>query len=823
MTASNRIPEAADAVLRFLTLRLADEQAGVVRPDQDYPALFPGFEQEIEDEQHRLRGARMDGEEGRKPRRLGPYALLEELGRGGQAVVYLARDERIPRLVALKVLRATAIADPRQRLRLQREAEALARLNHHAVAAVHEHGELEGMPYLALERIEGRNLSDWLQRTGHGLEPKRVARMGHALAGGLDALHRAGVLHRDVKPSNVVVGDDDRPVLVDLGLALEPGREGSQLTRTGEQVGTPAYLPPEVLLGDGSFDERGDVYMLGATLFEALTGRSVHVAATGAALMERVRSEEAPDVRSLRREVPRDLSTVVSTALHRDPARRYADAAAMQADLGRVVDGQPIEARHVGPAARAWRRIRSRPVLSCVVTALIVLLATTTAVSSRLLVAERRSTSHIQRLADARSITHLVRRAERELGFLLPEHVPVMDGWLAQAEGVLDRLEREPPPRRAGPSFPGRPRMTGAGRVEELRQAVALVRAQRAVAATLRQESLVRHRVEWERALAEIGRDPRYGGLSLAPQLGLVPLGRDPESGLQEFGHIATGTVPPRDATTGRLRVEEDTGLVLVLIPGGSFLQGAEGPLPGGLGDPDPDEGPTERIRLDPYFLSKFEMTQGQWLRATGENPSRWRPGSDARHDVDLRHPVEKVNWRGMARTLERIGLELPTEAQWEYAARAGTATPWWTGASPTSLAGAANLADLTVLHAGLDWIQAVDLPELEDCWIEHAPVGSFRANAFGLHDVVGNLWETCRDVHARYDASRAAPGSGERLVPGSGPDHPRVVRGGAYDSSPWRARSSSRGLRGTEARNSTGGLRPGRSIQRQEALEEAR
>jgi len=203
----------------------------------------------------------------------------------------------------------------------------------------------------------------------------------------------------------------------------------------------------------------------------------------------------------------------------------------------------------------------------------------------------------------------------------------------------------------------------------------------------------------------------------------------------------------------------------------------------------EPDEGPVHEVRLAPFFLSKYEMAQGQWLRFAGKNPSTYGPGSkfgDKFHD--LRHPVEQVSWEDCGDILGRLALVLPTEAEWEYSARAGTSTAWWTGSKKESLEGAANLADSFCKKNGgppswqyEEW--------LDDGYATHAPVGSFAPNAFGLHDVVGNVWEWCRDGSGSYDLPWKA-GDGEREVQ-RGRD--RVYRGGSFLDVAVGARSAER------------------------------
>ncbi len=308
-----------------------------------------------------------------------------------------------------------------------------------------------------------------------------------------------------------------------------------------------------------------------------------------------------------------------------------------------------------------------------------------------------------------------------------------------------------------------------------------------------------------------------YPGLELEPQIGLVPLGPDPNSGLWEFAHLATGE-PALPGADGKLALTEETGVVLVLIPGGTFWMGAQAVEPEGRNyDPQAqsDESPVHEVELSAYFLSKYELTQGQWKRFAGSNPSNYGPDrawdsewSRASRTASLLHPVERVSWDDCAGFMVRTGLALPTEAQWERACRAETDTPWWTGRELEGLGAVANVADGYGKNHGAGTWTAWEAA-LDDGFTNHAPVGSFRANPFGLFDVHGNVWEWCRDGLGDYDLPMAQ-WDGERQ--GAGPRY-RVNRGGGFRDVAAYARCANRGAYDPEYAVNELGVRPARVI----------
>jgi formylglycine-generating enzyme required for sulfatase activity/serine/threonine protein kinase len=339
---------------------------------------------------------------------------------------------------------------------------------------------------------------------------------------------------------------------------------------------------------------------------------------------------------------------------------------------------------------------------------------------------------------------------------------------------------------------------------------VADVRARLAWARSVEERTLSAFASQWQRAADEVrSAGSPYVGMKLVPQLGLVPLGRDPSTGLQEFVDLRSGDVPERDGASGSLAVNGSTGIVFVLLPGGRFLMGAQkdsSSNPGFSPWAYPNEGPPHEVQLSPFLVSKYELNRGQWNRLSG--------GQAAAHEVlqepqQQAHPVSAVSWQDCSGLLARFGLALPTEAQWEYAARAGATTSFPESDDPESLAGSVNLADKTAIDERLGWPQAAGMEWLDDGFAHSSPVGNYAANPFGLYDVLGNVWEWCRDGAGSYSLPHR-PMDG--LIVGGAADV-RVARGGGYLNNPYFARLSIRDQRSPSFDSDYHGLRPVREL----------
>ncbi|MCE9635313.1 MAG: serine/threonine-protein kinase [Planctomycetes bacterium] len=314
---------------------------------------------------------------------IGGYEILGEIGRGGMGQVYLAEDVKLRRRVALKVLPQRLASEP-SRLRFEREARAVARLEHPGIVRVYESGDDGGHAWIAMEFVRGRSLAavvahlrslgktagdittkDFATAAGLSSVPPGTYAMAAAgvvrqVAQALACAHAQGVVHRDVKPQNVILRSDGRALLLDFGLA--DVEEERTLTIAGDFLGTPHYASPEQASGAvADLDGRTDVWSLGATLYEMLTLRVPFAGHTTQAVLSAIGTREPESIRSSAPYVSRDLETVCLAALEKDRAKRYATAADFAADLGAFLDGRPVGARRVGVPGRLRRWIRRHP------------------------------------------------------------------------------------------------------------------------------------------------------------------------------------------------------------------------------------------------------------------------------------------------------------------------------------------------------------------------------------------------------------------------------------------------------------------------------
>lgn len=361
------------------------------------------------------------------------YQFVAFLGEGGMGRVYKAFDPRLKRTVALKFLKAD---DPDLNRRFLQEAQAQARVEHENVCRVYEVGEVRGRLYIALPFLEGEPLS----RAARGMSLEEKVRVMAQVAEGLHAAHRIGLVHRDVKPGNVLVErlEDGslHPWVMDFGLAREALAEG--MTVTGSVVGTPWYMSPEQALGRSKLlDRRSDVFSAGATLYEILASRPPFEGESPLDVMRRIVEEEPRPLADLVPGFPADLDTVVLKCLEKEPSHRYDSARALSEDLRRFLDGEPVVARPLSLAGRLVRRARRNVPLTAALAALVLVLLGSAALFVRATLRTRAQTVLAQALGqEVREVEVLMRFASHTL----PRHDVTRERNLARAR--LADLER---------------------------------------------------------------------------------------------------------------------------------------------------------------------------------------------------------------------------------------------------------------------------------------------------------------------------------------------------------------------------------------------
>ncbi|MBI3723291.1 protein kinase [bacterium] len=303
------------------------------------------------------------------PRRaFGHFLVLSELGKGGMGAVYRVWDARLRRLVALKTILPTSEGGKDALERFSREAEAIARLRHPSIVSIHETGDIGGTRFLAMDLIEGSTLDRKLAGKDRLPLTKAIEAL-RDVARAVHYAHEQGVVHRDLKPQNIIIDASGRAYVLDFGLARVRG-SGARVTKTGATLGTPAYMPPEQA-GEraAEADERSDVYSLGATLYHVLTGRPPFEGATEYNVIVALHTKDPVPPGALNRRVAGDLDTIAMRCLEKDPARRYPTSGELADELDRYLAGEPIHARPISTVARFLRRARRNKLLTGVVVA----------------------------------------------------------------------------------------------------------------------------------------------------------------------------------------------------------------------------------------------------------------------------------------------------------------------------------------------------------------------------------------------------------------------------------------------------------------------
>ena len=389
----------------------------------------------------------IDPKTGRPMPHVSGYEILGELGRGGMGVVYKARQKKLNRLVALKMVLSGGHASPDALARFLVEAQAVAALQHPNIVQIYEVGEHDSLPHFSLEFVDGAPLDRAL--AGKPQKPVDAARLVETLSRAMHFAHAHSILHRDLKPANVLLTSDGVPKITDFGLAKKLEGDSSQ-TKDGSIMGTPSYMAPEQARGElKNLGPSADIYSLGAMLYEMLVGRPPFLGSSPFdTIMQVIKEEPVPPSRLIGK-LPPDVETICLKCLQKEPAKRYATAELLAEDCRRFIAGEPILSRPISPVERAWRWCRRNPKVAgllATVAGLLVLVTVTSTVSA-LTIAQERNLKEIQRkdAVDARELAETAKqRAEENEKLATDQSVLSLDTMQVLIDKVQTQLDEAP-------------------------------------------------------------------------------------------------------------------------------------------------------------------------------------------------------------------------------------------------------------------------------------------------------------------------------------------------------------------------------------------
>jgi formylglycine-generating enzyme required for sulfatase activity/tRNA A-37 threonylcarbamoyl transferase component Bud32 len=681
---------------------------------------------------------------------VGGHRLIRMLGRGGMGVVYLAERLHDRQVVALKVL-GSALTQSRESLeRFRRECAIAKRLSHANLIAVHDVFESQGYTFFTMEYVPGVTLAHVIQRmrqlradgipdpslvrvvrelAGPGGAVREVpgedrfasaARIVAALADALDHAHGSGVIHRDVKPQNVLIGADLCPKLGDFGLAKDTSLDA--LSRSGTRLGTAHYMSPEMVATTRvKVDHRTDIYSLGATLYELLTLDLPFLGDSVDEVFRRITFDDPPSLKRFDPRIPRPLQAIALKALEKNPDRRFASAGAMAEELRRYLRSEPIETRMPARVRRLYGAVRRRPRLLAAA-AVVLVTAATAFVAPRIAEAQRRGDVLLAARAHVDAGRH-----DAALALLAPlagSGDPEVAGLLRRARGdqTLDIVS---------PAAEGELRI-----------------------------------------------------LSLPGEaVATVPLAERTRVHLPPGDHVLTARLPGDRIGERHVTVRRDAPLPpwtivpvaasgpppgMVMVPAGVYEIGYDPPPTGHL----TFARPRRTVAVPAYYIDVNEVTNAEYRRfldATGHPRTPWH--GDRYPEDEAHHPVTGVRWSEARAFAEWAGKRLPTETEWEVAGRGQDARryPWgdeFELAAPRAHVGPARLPGGRAAEVAGRTVP-VDLPTGD-------------VSPFGVRHLVGNVQEWVADPWLPREAGQNAAAPAE-VATGLAPDCDRVVRGSSF------------------------------------------
>ncbi len=752
----------------------------------------------------------------------GRYEIIRKLGSGGMAVVYLAREIALNREVAIKLLPKAFARDAGFVSRFKNEAQVAANLEHPHIVRIYQISEENELVYFVMSYVPGGSITDRIKK--HGTIPiDDIVKWGIDICSALAYGHEHGVIHRDMKPDNIMLDKNDRVVVMDYGIAR--AGQGSGLTQTGTVIGTPQYMSPEQARGV-ELDARSDIYSLGIVLYQMATGELPFQATDAASLMYMHVHEnpEPPDARKA--DIPEWLRDIILKCLAKNPVDRFADAG----EIKRALQEKYAPKLTVTPLAERDRKKRRIMLTGIAVTAVILIVVS--GILFRRYSEQKRQEGQArvesERLAKENQQRALESVAERDdkayeqalsmndkqaynnYLMLYPDGIHI-----EEARAMIDELDKQEAAQLVELEKRG---IEDAEAVRRRQGAEESARLKREAEEKIRQDDMA-----YQQALIANTKQ------SFGTYMELYPNGRHFNEAMNKLSAVDSAEaskmkteieaaikrddqafqVASSDNTkqayntylisypSGRHSDEAKTriaaidekgkeaekvrtalsqlSLRIVMIPGGSFLMGSE--------DGGGDEKPVKKVTLSGFEMGSTEITQAQYNNIMGTNPSYFK--------LDNNSPVEKVSWKDAItfcnKLSEKVGLNpcynlstgdcdfskngfrLPTETEWEYACRSESGSEYSMGDGESALdrAGWYNRNSMENTH----------------------PAGQKTPNIWGLYDMHGNVWEWCNDWYSKnaYETNVTNNPTG----PKSGPD--KVVRGGSWLDGPNDCRSAKR------------------------------
>ncbi len=761
------------------------------------------------------------------------YSVIREIGRGGMAIVFLARDKRLERLVALKLLPEAYHHDESLRERFIREAKVAGKLSHPNIIQIHDVNEIDEFTYFSMSFIEGASLSHIIKKGG-ALSSKAIARLGIQICFALQNAHEHDVIHRDIKPDNIFINKKKMPIVLDFGIAK--ALTEAKLSQTGMLIGTPHYMSPEQIK-TGNVDGRSDLYSLGCVLYEMAVGTTPFAGLDTAALMYNHVNELPKPPIEVNPKVPPALSNLIMKALAKNPDDRFQTAAELGKTLhDSVFAAQPEKTEAAVPPQKGKKTPQQQKEKSGKdLSETLVSETPQQPVSAEKSAKKKREgmigdTLHMPKATKKKKSPKQRERKKYQPGIFMgaaavvlavliggtivyfrnstspPQPVvpvtpsPQTTLNVAQEPTAPVQEQKQPPVTRAPDQKPEqpaagqseRPRVVRAPQPQDESSRTAQAPAEKPEqAAPVPTRETAPPTPETEQPAVAKAPEPREKSPPPASMTDTQPEQPSAPSEQIKVAKVPEPreeppqpvTVPEKKPASAPVPTGSRASIYWIPIPGGTFLMGdSQG---------DMDElmlnRPVVKVTLSPFNISRDEVTVEQYrvfLDATGHpKPDNWE-----QQLANPAKPIIFVSWFDATAFAEWAGARLPTEAEWEYAARGGLESqmyPWGDGEP----GGRANF--------GNSW-------ENGNGWLKYLkPPGNRAQNRYGLNDMVGNVWEWCNDWFGPYNANNSINPTG----PASS-RYGRIVRGGGWNSGINQLRNSVRGPRDPQFKGSHTGFR---------------